>query len=140
MAERRRCGCPLCNFGCCISRSDGASGSGSGSPGPLEVKSAEVSRDVDDFAYKVKAGNLTAFHGLRGKRIGADAARSDFCLIETLGAGGCEGPGVETALEFGNAMIREIMRRGCFEKAVDQARRERGAQTGASSRKIAMGG
>ena len=96
--------------------------------------------DVDDLADKVEAGDITALHGAGRKRVGADAAGGNFRFIEALGAGRGAGPRVQTALEFGKAMIREAVRGSDFEQAVGQARGQGTAQSGTGGGEVAACG
>ena len=99
-----------------------AAGGGARGPGPLEVESAEVAGDVDDFADEVEAGHAAALHGLCGKRAGADAACGNFGFVVALGAAGREGEGVQPAFQFIKCVIRPAFGRGDFAEPVGQTR------------------
>ena len=60
------------------------SGAESGRPGPLEVETAELAGDVDDFSDEKKAGHFSRLHGLGREFVGIDAARGDFRFSVTL--------------------------------------------------------
>jgi len=72
-----------------------------GGPGPLEIETAEVAGDVDDFADEIKARDFAGFHRFAGEFAGVDAAGGDFRFGIAFGAGGKNGPGVEFFFEGG---------------------------------------
>jgi len=87
----------------------------------LEIETAEVTGDVDDFADEEEAGNFAGFQGFAGEFGGVDAAGGDFGFGVAFGAGGEDGPVVELALEFFEGGIGKGWRRVEVEPANGEA-------------------
>src|SRR5580704_16445958 len=105
-AELRRPERSRCSQGLGVrASSQSASGSGGGSPGPLEVETAKVAGDIDNFADEKQPANFSAFHGLAGQLSGVDAARCDFGFFVAFGVSGNESPVVHLAFQFLQVLV-----------------------------------
>ena len=80
---------------------EGASGGGTGGPGPLEIVAAEMAGDVDDFTDAVEAGDFACCHRFGVEFVGINASGGDFGFFEAFGAGRMDRPGVELLFEIG---------------------------------------
>ena len=73
-------------------KSQRPSGRRAGGPSPLEVESAKMTGDVDNFPDEEEAGDLAALHRFRGQFVRVHAAGGDFGFFEALGSGRSNGP------------------------------------------------
>ena len=64
----------------------------------MEVETAQVASDVDDFANEVEAGDVAGFQGAGLQVGGVDAAGGYFGFGEAFCAGGVDGPVVQILL------------------------------------------
>jgi len=65
---------------------EGASRSGGGGPGPLEIETAEMAGDVDNFADKEETGDSLRLHGFAGEFASVYAAGGDLGFFVAFGA------------------------------------------------------
>ena len=106
----------------------------------MEVETAEVAGDVDDFADEKEAGDFAGFHGFAGEFGGVYTAGGDFGFFVAFGAGGDDGPVVELAFEFFEGGIGERGRRVEVEPADGEAIGQEALESGASGGKGASAG
>ena len=118
---------------------ESAAGGGSGGPGPLEVESAEMAGDVDDFSYEEEAGDA-ALHCLGGELGGVNASGGDFGLGVAFGGFWRDGPVMPAIFPGFEGVVGPAGGRVEVEQAVGEALREDGAQVGAERGQIAVSG
>lgn len=61
-----------------------------------------------DGADEIEAGDFVRFHGFGGKRVGIDAAQSDFGGAIAFGAGGLDAPAVDEIGDRAQLLVGEI--------------------------------
>jgi hypothetical protein len=103
------------------SKSEGTACGGGGGPGPLEIESAEVASDVDDFADEEEAGGFAGFHGFAGEVGGVNAPGGDFGFFVAFGAGRADAPTVQFPFEGVERDVGPGFRRMVFQPTLGEA-------------------
>src|SRR4029077_1780862 len=108
-----------------------------GSPGPLEIETAQVPGDVDNFADEEQAWNGARFHGFAGELASVHATRGDFRFVVAFGSRRSDGPGVNLSLQRVQSGVAEGGRPVEFQPARGQAGREKFIKGRTSSDEVA---
>lgn len=105
-------------------RLQGVSSAESGCPGPLEIESSQMSRDIHNFADEKQSWYRAALHGFRGQFICIDAPRGDLRLLVAFRPSGQDFPMMNPVFQILQCSSVPALGRMQFDPAVCEAIRD----------------